>query len=482
VTEEVTEKTITGEDTIKAAPKSRSGGLWLGIIVLLIVALIAGAGFFLYQQLRSQGDDINKEDQRNIEMEKQVSGFQAQLASMQTQLTAATGTISTADERFDQKIAERSKTQEEKLEATRKDLTNAVLQIQRQLGKTRGDWLIADAEYLLSVAGQRLHLIGDVETTREALEAADQRLRESGDAGAIKVREEIAKELATLRSIPAIDLVGMYAKLQSLSSRVNQLTLFLPYEGKPIVKSSEHNKHNVPSQIPSDLLNATLKQLDGYVTVRHTAQPIKAILTAEEAQFIRQQLSLKLEMIKLALVQKNQTLYQTSLEDALAWLDKNFNKNAETQQFIAELQQLNATKLNAQMPDISLSLKMLRDITKLRIESDKALPASVSETKTGQPKADEITPLTVETTTLSNETAKAEKAAAASSVNAQNAKKANDVTATVAQPTDDSTKPATQAVSETTVTPDKGATKSESTTKNPEKNPQPTVIKPVVVH
>ena len=104
MTEEVTEKTITGEDTIKAAPKSRSGGLWLGIIVLLIVTLIAGAGFFLYQQLRSQGDDINKEDQRNIEMEKQVSGFQAQLASMQTQLTAATGTISNSGERFEQKI------------------------------------------------------------------------------------------------------------------------------------------------------------------------------------------------------------------------------------------------------------------------------------------------------------------------------------------------------------------------------------------
>ena len=38
--------------------------------------------------------------------------------------------------------------------------------------------MIADAEYLLSVANQRLHLVGDVNTTRMALEAADQRLRE----------------------------------------------------------------------------------------------------------------------------------------------------------------------------------------------------------------------------------------------------------------------------------------------------------------
>ncbi len=243
MTEEVTEKALNKEDTTIVAPKSH-GGLWIGIIVLLIVVLIAGAGFFLYQQLRSQSDDINKEDQRNIEIAKQVSGFQSQLASMQTQLTEATSTISNADSRFEEKVSERAKIQEEKLESTRKDLTNAVLQIQRQLGKTRGDWLIADAEYLLSVAGQRLHLMGDVETTRQALEAADQRLRESGDAAAFKVRDEIAKELATLDAIPAIDLVGMYSTLQSLSSRVNHLTLFLPYEGKPLAKSSEHDKHN----------------------------------------------------------------------------------------------------------------------------------------------------------------------------------------------------------------------------------------------
>ncbi len=536
--EEVTEKTIGSDNIIYAEPKSRSG-LWIGITVLLFVVLIAGAGFYLYQQLRSQSDDINKEDQRNIEVAKQMTGFQSQLASMQTQLTDATSTISNADERFEEKIAERAKMQEEKLETTRKDLTNAVLQIQRQLGKTRGDWLIADAEYLLSVAGQRLHLMGDVETTREALEAADQRLRESGDAAVFKVRDEIAKELASLRTIPEIDLVGMYSKLQSLSSRVNQLVLFLPYEGKPVTKSSDHDKHPAPSETSSGLLNAALKQLDGYVTVRHTAQPIKAILTAEEAQFIRQQLSLKLEMIKVALVQKNQTLYQASLEDALAWLDKNFNKNAETQQFIAELQQLNATKLNAQMPDISLSLKMLRDITKLRIETDKAMPPVDLEPKIERPKAEEPKPATVEppaakATSSSAETTKPEtktekpelttpQAATATTqpmdkspapATAAEAKKANpsaattevkkaaNMSATEAQAVNKPTavsedkktaetaktviQPATtvepKKAAETATTSEKTAAKPESAPKSAEKTLKPAAIKPVVVH
>ncbi len=383
--EELTEKQQTMKVPLEQPAPSRSG-LWIGIIALLVVVLVAGAGFYLLQQLRSQGDNINKEDQRNIENAKQISGFQSQLAAMQSQLSNATATISNTNERFSGQLDAVSKLQDEKLAATRKELSTTITQVQRQLGKTRGDWLIADAEYLLSVAGQRLHLIGDIETTREALEAADQRLRESGDAGAFKVREQIAKELASLRAIPVIDFVGMYSTLQSLSSRVEQLTLFLPYEGKPVAKQSEHDKHSVPSPTSSDLLNMALKQIDGYVTIRHTEQPIKAILTAEQAQFIRQQLSLKLEMVKVALVQKNQTLYQASLNDTLTWLDKHFNKNTQTQDFIAQLHKLDEIKLNAQMPDISLSLKMLRDITKLRIEADKALPVvNEAENKAEKP-------------------------------------------------------------------------------------------------
>ena len=497
--EEVTEKTIGSDNIVYAAPKSRSG-LWIGIIVLLIVVLIAGAGFYLYQQLRSQSDDINKEDQRNERIEKQIADFQSQIATLQSQLTDESTTLSNADERFEKKMSERTKTQDEKLEATRKELTGAVLQIQRQLGKTRGDWLIADAEYLLSVASQRLHLMGDVETTREALEAADQRLRESGDTAAFKVREQIAKELSTLQSVPPIDLVGMYAKLQSLSGRVNQLVLFLPYEGKPIVKSSEHDKHPVPSETSSGLLNATLKQFDGYVTVRHTAQPIKAILTAEEAQFIRQQLSLKLEMIKLALVQKNQSLYQASLTDALGWLDKNFNKNAETQHFAAELNQLSAIKLNAQMPDISLSLKMLRDITKLRIETDKAVSPVDLESKTEHSKAENSKALAVETpaANTANLTSEAKPATA----NAKDAKKAENPVSTESQPSSkpttvsgekkapDNSKETTESgvtseakkAAEIATTSEKTEPKSEPAPKSSKKTPQPAVNKPVVVH
>jgi uncharacterized protein HemX len=364
----------------KKARRSRSG-LWFGIIMLLIIIGLAGAGFYLFLQLRSQqdslGGEVNKGDMQLIELSKQISGYQAQLAAIQSQLATVEADVAGKENHFTKTLADFSQLHTEKLDSTRNELNTAIQQVQRQLGKTRGDWLVADAEYLLSIANQRLYLMGDVNTTREALEAADQRLRESGDAGAFKIREQIAKDLAAIRNVAVADIVGMYASIQSLQGQVDTLALYLPYTGKTLTQPK-------PEQEPADKeAHSLLDQLEGMVTIRHIEHPIKEILTPEEAQFIREQLRVKLEMVKIALVQQNEKLYQSSLADAKKWTEQNFAKNSDTNAFIAELDKFNAIKIRSHFPDISLSLKMLRDITKLRLEVDKGMPAS-EKTKPAQ--------------------------------------------------------------------------------------------------
>ena len=356
----------------KQARRSRSG-FWFGVIILLIIIGLAGAGFYLFTQLRDEQKGLGGEVKG--EMSKQLADYQSQLTAIQSQLAALESTIAGKDTHFTKTLADFSQLHNEKLENTRKELNEAIARVQRQLGKTRGDWLIADAEYLLSVANERLHLVGDVNTTREALEAADQRLRESGDAGIFKVREEIAKEIAVIKSVIVPDTVGIYASIQSLQDRVDKLALLLPYTGKTLTPPPAEVKEQT-SETTEDkgLLDSAMNQLEGIVTIRHTEHEIKEILTPEEAQFIREQLRVKLEMVKISLVQHNEALFQSSLADAKKWIAQNFTNNADAASFIAELDRFNAIKIHSQFPDISSSLKMLRDISKLRIESDKAMP------------------------------------------------------------------------------------------------------------
>jgi uncharacterized protein HemX len=360
---ESVEQQQTVKETSPEVRRSRSG-FWFGLIILLVIAVVTGAGYYFLSQLRDKQEGLGGEVKGAVS--QQISDYQAQLAAIQSQLAAVQTDVGNKEAHFTNSVTEFSKLQNEKLDATRKDLSEEIQKLQRQLGKTRGDWLLADAEYLLSVANQRLLLMGDVNTTLEALEAADQRLRESGDAAAYKIREQLAKDISEMSKVNAVDVVGIYATLQNLESQIDSLTLLLPYAGK-----DETIKPVSPDvkKDPKDLIG----QLETMVTIRHVQQHVNEILTPEQAQFIREQLRVKLEMIKIALVQQNDTLYQASLADTQKWISGNFVKEKASEHFTLALDKLTDVRIRSQFPDISLSLKMLRDITKLRIETDKAL-------------------------------------------------------------------------------------------------------------
>jgi uncharacterized protein HemX len=411
VAEKVTEKQQENETVVEkvtVVENKSKAWIWSVIIVLLIIVL-ASIGAYLLKQLNDTQENqklrIINENQRISELTTQINSIQSELASTQKQLTSVDEDVMGTDDVFNKRLAEFSKRYDEKLEITHTDLKHTILQLQRQLGKTRGDWLMADAEYLLSVANQRLHLMGDLNTTSEALRAADQRLRESGDAAAFKVREQITKEIGALKEVAVNDIVGSYASLQLLIDRVDELTLILPYAAKPLAASTEVYGHKEATKNAHSVVNAALTQLEGLITVRHSDKEVDEILTVEEAELIKQQLSIKLEMVKIALVQKNKTLYEASVNDVLKWLDANFTKNKKTKSFITELNKLSKSQVYAELPDISLSLKMLRDITKLRIETDKALQEE--EKTTTKIVADPVDPNATEKTT--NEKAKENK-------------------------------------------------------------------------
>lgn len=363
---ELNEQQAQDRNNSKKANRSGSG-FWFGIVILLIVIGLAGVGFYFLQSLRDQQKDLGGEVKG--EMSKQISDYQAQLTAIQTQLANVSKEVASKDEHFAKTLADFSQLHQEKLNTTQKELTESIQQIQRQLGKTRGDWLIADAEYLLSVANERLQLIGDTHTTIEALEAADQRLRESGDTGVIKIREKIAEEINVVKNVSIPDIVGMYVAIQAQQDHVDQLTLLLPFAGKASTPATK-NQTDKPSE-DGGILSS--------IGIKYSEHAVESILSPEEAKFIYEQLRVKLEMVQIALVQHNESLFQSAISDAKKWLEQHFVKNDVSGNLSEELDKFSAVKIHGQFPDISLSLKMIKDISKLRIEGDKAAQPAETE-------------------------------------------------------------------------------------------------------
>lgn len=353
----------------------------LGAIILLSVLALAGGGYFFLDQLREKqeglGGAVDKGDKRFQEISQQMTALQKQLAALQSQMGAVQTETANQESEHQRKLSEFSEHHGGKLDGVEQKLKQSLRQLQRQVGKTRGDWMVADAEYLLSVANQRLSLVGDSKTTIAALQAADQRLRESGDAGAFKIRGAIAKDIDKLKGIQEPDIVGIYSNLRLLMKKVDKLPLFLPHAGKVAPGRIQEEPDTVKQEPPKDIdsfVDSALEDIKSLVKIRRSDKPIQAVLTGEEATIIRGELQLKLELVQIALVERNQKIFTMALQDVEEWIKEHFDTGNKTVGvFISDVKKLEKVALELNYPDISLSLKMLRDLTKFRIDSEKAV-------------------------------------------------------------------------------------------------------------
>lgn len=379
----VTEPSPEPAAVVPEPPRKRRSMAWVGYLVLLLVVALAVGGWFVLQELRSRqeglGGQITNKEQQVLEASRQLNSAQSELAALHTQVAALQAQLATGDSKFEREISEQTTRLNERLETTRSEFSAAIQQIQRQLNKNRGDLLIADAEYLLSIANQKLHLIGDIKAVLAAMEAADQRLHDSGDPAVFKVREALAQEIALLKKLEAPDVVGISAKLLDLENKAAHLPLFLPHAGK-VAEQRQQDMARQPKPEDTDadapkkdVLESTLDELKDLITVRRTDRPIEAILTPEEAEALRQVLLLKLETGRVALLRGDQQLYQDSLGSARDWVKQHFDQSAaETREIQEELTALLGQPISIPFPDVSKSLSLLRNIENLRIDAEEA--------------------------------------------------------------------------------------------------------------
>jgi len=376
--------------TGKVRPPKKSRSLaWVGYMVLLGVIGLAAGGWFLLQELRSRqeglGGQITDKTHQVQEVTHQITSVQSDIAALHTQVATLQSQLSGNDAKIERRLGDQAEQLDAKLESTRGEFAGAIQQIQRQLNKTRGDLLITDAEYLLSVANQKLNLVGDVKSVLAAMEAADQRLHESADPAVYKVREALAEEMAAVRKIQAPDLVGLSSQLLALEKKVPALPLLLPHAGtvKQHEKAKEEQQAKAEEQSPEekgDAFDSALRGFKDLVTVRRTDQPVEALLAPEQVEVLRQLLLLKLESSRAALLRNDERLYRDSLATAIDWIGQHFDTAAdETKTMLDALNSLADRSFTVAYPDISKSMIMLQNIEKLRLEAEDAVMRGKSQ-------------------------------------------------------------------------------------------------------
>lgn len=286
--------------------------------------------------------EFSRQGQRLDALENQLGSVQDQSAQDQASISAVQGSVRSLEQR---------------LTAAESGLISVAASSQNSSVELD----IAEIDFLLRVANERLQLYSDPAAADLALLAADVQIEALDDPMFLSVRQRIASSRQALATVPRIDRVQLSAKLTDMQSRLYSL----PFHGQAEV---EVQAEPVLADDAGwwERLKHTLSSL---VTVRRRVPEDQSMLSLDDRDYLRQGLWLQLESARLALMRNDTIAYNGSLDRVSITVEQFFQAGSPAvQTLLHETADLKGVDISPKMPDISApwtQLRQLRDSRRL---------------------------------------------------------------------------------------------------------------------
>ncbi len=349
----------------KAAPgKTRTGAssslAWLAFLVAIVA--LAAAGYTAWQGWQSAADTSS--DDRAARLESELSLAERSLAELREQV-AELGQrdpgIDAAVDSLRGDLEQRLRLLES-LPARMSTLESSVASLAGISEGARDAWILAESEYYMQIANAQLQLANNPHLAALALRMADERIVQLADPGLTGVRQAVADELAALDVMEKPDIEGATLTLASLARVVESLPLAGAGDGQRDESAVDEEQSGV-GRAWASVKNA----MSGLVTVTPVEQARLTQLSPDAEHFLRSNIALQLQAARLALLRGEQTIFVQTLDDTSTLLRDYFD--TDSSQVAGALETIAEVRNHvfvAEVPDISESLRLLRQFRTLR--------------------------------------------------------------------------------------------------------------------
>ncbi|WP_421340934.1 uroporphyrinogen-III C-methyltransferase [Aeromonas veronii] len=338
------------ESQVKSQPtaavngsKSRSGAVLGGVAILLALGLTGG----LY-----------------LHGHKNAVAQQAELAQLKQQLASALSKIDQTSSKDAEQLAALDQTQQ-RLQGEMQGLQNRVLDLN---DKRPNDWMLAESEYLVRMAGRKLWLEHDLVSAITLLGNADERIAALNDPSLMPIRKALAEDIAKLKGMPRIDREGLTLKLAALSDQIELLPLSTVSMPEAKAEPDQAVSTN-PDEWESNLKKNWVKFTENFVTIRRRDGAVEALLSPQQEIFLRENLKTKLLQAQLSVYREQQALYEDSLDKAQRWLTQYFDTdNSATRYMQGEIDKLKGEQIQIDYPAQFKTQAMLEQVLTERLQ------------------------------------------------------------------------------------------------------------------
>ena len=334
--------------------KQGKRGVKLGTVAI-VLSLIFGGGL-TYKMLEQQSE------------------YQTQIAQLQNQLEQAQSAMKQELSQVKQETIEKATTVTHKAEVVlgqqQKSIESLQLAVADVKGRRPNDWLLAEADYLVKLAGRKLFLEHDVESATQLMESADQRIAALNDPSLVGLRKAMANDITKLRVVPLVDRDGLVLRLTALQQQVDKL----PLANALLPEAAAVEKQEVSEDIANwqDNLMTSLKDFsENFITFRTRDGNVIPLLSPQQHFYLKENIKAKLETAIKAVYQEQGEIYTTSLETADKWAMAFFNQDDNSvKEFNKTLSQLSKQDIQVEYPAKLESQNQLSDVIRERLRRE----------------------------------------------------------------------------------------------------------------
>jgi uroporphyrin-3 C-methyltransferase len=234
--------------------------------------------------------------------------------------------------------------------------------LMQSLSRSRDENLLVDIESALRIAQQQSQMTGSTEPLVAALQSAQKRVQRTGQARLMPLARTLEKDLERINSLPGFDLPGLMLKLDEGVALVDGLVLANDATSQPSRpgQQTEPTAKATPVSWWMAGLTRMGDEFKSLLRVSRIDAPEAALLSPEQAFFVRENLKLKLLNARLGLLARQKDGVRADLH-ASAILVRRYAEpqSRRTTLLLQLLEQTTEQVRTAEVPRIEASLTAL---------------------------------------------------------------------------------------------------------------------------
>ena len=324
--------------SVAPAPRNRAG--WLVGLIVLALLLAAGWGVWQFSQ-RERAATASRDSalsQQMAEMVQRNQQRQRDIDSLRTRLGELEGVNRSLREEV-LGLGERSR-----------NIEDAVANLAEDRLGSQDAMALAEAEYLLQLAGERLALFHDVNAAISAYRLADSALAGAEDPLFASVRQTIAAEVQLLNASEPLQTQAALASLAQLRTATQTLP-----------EKTANRSEAEPLDATTSRFYRVFSQ---FVRITHDTS---AVQPQRDTGLARSLILLDLRAAEAALLARDPAAFSAALSEARTQMTLTFeDSNPELQAALVRLHQLQAAPLAPALPELGSALKELRNLRATR--------------------------------------------------------------------------------------------------------------------